>query len=78
MISEEAERTQHLGNMIWESVSAAYGEEKAGKITGMLLDKKVVDHEKLLSDQAYFTELAGQAKDILDKQIAADQAKNAK
>jgi hypothetical protein len=56
-------------------VAAAFGKDQAGKITGMLLDKNVVNHEKLLSDQQYFNEFAGQAKGILDKQLAAEKKK---
>ncbi len=30
-----------------------YGEEHAGKITGMLLDEQVVDFKKILTDPVY-------------------------
>ena len=74
-ITDEAQRTQQIGNLIWESVASAFGKDQAGKITGMLLDKNVVNHEKLLTDQQYFNEFAGQAKGILDKQLAAEKKK---
>jgi hypothetical protein len=39
-----------------------------GKITGMLLDEKVVALDKLVTDQKYLSDYAGQAKIMLEKQ----------
>lgn len=39
-----------------------------GKITGMLLDEKVVNLEMLVSNQQYLSEIAGQAKKMLEGQ----------
>ena len=39
--------------------------DHAGKITGMLLDEKVVDLDKLIVDQKYFSDLVGEAMRLL-------------
>jgi hypothetical protein len=41
--------------------------DHAGKITGMLLDEKVVDLHKLVTDQKYLSELAGEALRLLQQ-----------
>jgi hypothetical protein len=41
--------------------------DHAGKITGMLLDEKVVDLQKLVTDQKYLSELAGEALRLLQQ-----------
>lgn len=37
----------------------------SGKITGMLLDEKVVELDRLVQDQAYLNQLAGEAMRLL-------------
>lgn len=38
-----AEKKQFIGNLIYPCIQAAYGDQFVGKITGMLLDEKVVN-----------------------------------
>ncbi len=61
------DRKQLIGNAIYAAMAPAVGEH-AGKITGMLLDEKVVDLNKLTSDQKYFSDLVGEAQRLLQKQ----------
>lgn len=42
-IENKDERRQEIGNLIYKSIQAAFGDENCGKITGMLLDEKVVN-----------------------------------
>lgn len=51
------DRVQFVGNAIYASIETVYKEE-AGKITGMLLDEKVVDFTKLLRDPVYLSQKA--------------------
>ena len=44
------EKKQAVGNLIYPCIQAAYGDLYVGKITGMLLDEKVVDFQKLVTD----------------------------
>jgi hypothetical protein len=54
--------------MIYPCIQAAYGNDFVGKITGMLLDEKVVNLDMLVSDQKYLSQIAGQAKNMLEAQ----------
>lgn len=65
-IKDTNERKQMIGNAIYASVQPVVGEH-AGKITGMLLDEKVVDFDKLTSDQKYLSDLVGEAMRLLQK-----------
>lgn len=60
------EKKQCIGNMIYPCILNAYGEQYVGKITGMLLDEKVVNLDQLVVDQKYLSEIAGQAKRMLE------------
>lgn len=62
------EKKQFIGNLIYPCIQAAYGEQFVGKITGMLLDEKVVNLDLLVSNQKYLSEIAGQAKNMLEQQ----------
>jgi hypothetical protein len=44
------EKKQCIGNMIYPCIHAAYGDAYVGKITGMLLDEKVVNLDSLVTD----------------------------
>ena len=52
--------------MIYPCIAQVYGPQYVGKITGMLLDEKVVNLDQLVSDQRYLSEIAGQAKRMLE------------
>lgn len=54
--------------MIYPCIQQAYGEQYVGKITGMLLDEKVVNLDMLVRDQKYLSQIAGQAKNMLEAQ----------
>lgn len=41
--------------MIYPCIQAAYGDIYVGKITGMLLDEKVVNLDLLVTDQKYLS-----------------------
>jgi hypothetical protein len=62
--SDIAEKKQLIGNAIYGAVQPIVGDH-AGKITGMLLDEKVVDLDKLIVDQKYFSDLVGEAMRLL-------------
>lgn len=49
------EKKQFVGNMIYPCIQAAYGDIYVGKITGMLLDEKVVNLDLLVTDQKYLS-----------------------
>jgi len=66
-ITSLEEKKQFIGNAIYPCILTAMGAH-AGKITGMLLDEKVVDLQRLLTDQKYLTDLAGEALRLLQQQ----------
>jgi hypothetical protein len=70
MIKDGQERKQFIGNMIYPCIQSVYGNEMVGKITGMLLDEKVVNLEMLCTNQIYLSQIAGQAKKMLESQTA--------
>lgn len=49
------EKKQFVGNNIYSVIEEAFGQQFAGKITGMLLDENVVNFHQLLTNPAYFT-----------------------
>ena len=63
-IQDAGERRQFVGNAIYASIEAAYG-ANAGKITGMLLDENVVDFTSLLTNQAYLSQKAREAMNLI-------------
>jgi len=67
------EKKQAIGNMIYPCIHEAYGDLYVGKITGMLLDEKVVNLDLLVTDQKYLSQIAGQAKNMLENQSQAKQ-----
>lgn len=54
-LTEINEKKQAIGNMIYPCIQQAYGELFVGKITGMLLDEKVVNLDLLVTDQKYLS-----------------------
>jgi hypothetical protein len=69
--TDSNERRQFVGNTIYDSIEKATG-ELAGKITGMLLDERVVNFERLLTDMAYLNEKVAEAFYLL-KNLQAQQ-----
>jgi hypothetical protein len=63
------ERRNFVGNAIFSGIETAYP-QNAGKITGMLLDEKVVDFVKLLTDQNYFNQKVFEAAHLLNQATA--------
>lgn len=49
-ITNMEEKKQCIGNMIYPCIHQAYGDLYVGKITGMLLDEKVVNLDSLVTD----------------------------
>lgn len=62
------EKKQFIGNMIYPCIQSVYGDAMVGKITGMLLDEKVVNLDLLVTNQQYLSDYAGQAKKMLEAQ----------
>lgn len=58
-------KKQFIGNHIYPTIEQAHGQSFAGKITGMLLDEKAVDIEKLLVDPAYLNAKVFEAHQLL-------------
>lgn len=61
------ERDNFVGNNIYPSILAAYGEDEAPTITGMILDESAVDYKELLTNQTYFVQKVSQAHAIFKK-----------
>ena len=60
------EKKQYIGNAIYPCIQSDVGEH-AGKITGMLLDEKVVDLKKLVTEQKYLNDLVFEALRLLQE-----------
>lgn len=60
------ERKQFIGNQIYPVIEAAVGGAYAGKITGMLLDEKAVEIDKLLTDQNYLSAKVFEAYQLIE------------
>lgn len=59
------DRNNFVGNHIYQTIHAAYGEEYAPTITGMLLDETAVDYKLLLTQNQYFQGKAREAYELL-------------
>lgn len=59
------DRNNFVGNHIYQTIHATYGEEFAPTITGMLLDESAVDFKLLLSNNNYFQGKAREAYELL-------------
>ena len=76
-IEDLQERKQFIGNTIYPVIEQTMGPSYAGKITGMLLDEKAVEIDKLLTDQSYLNNKAIEAYQLIEittKQQAQAQA----
>jgi hypothetical protein len=58
-------KKQFIGNHIYPSIEQVHGQNLAGKITGMLLDEKAVEIDRLLTDQAYLNSKVFEAHQLL-------------
>jgi len=59
------DRNNFVGNNIYQTIHASYGEEYAPTITGMLLDETAVDYKLLLTQNQYFQAKAREAYELL-------------
>ena len=58
-------KKQFIGNNIYPIIDHLLGSTFSGKITGMLLDEKAVDIDKLLIDQPYLNSKVFEAHQLL-------------
>ena len=58
-------KKQYIGNHIYPSIEQIHGQNFAGKITGMLLDEKAVEIDRLLVDQGYLSNKVFEAQQLL-------------
>jgi hypothetical protein len=59
------DRSNFVGNNIYQTIHQAYGEDYAPTITGMLLDEQAVDFKQLLTHNQYFQAKAREAYEVL-------------
>jgi len=59
------DRNNFVGNHIYQTIHAAYGEQFAPTITGMLLDESAVEFKLLLTQNQYFQAKAHEAYELL-------------
>jgi hypothetical protein len=64
-LTDLGEKKQFIGNTIYPSIEAVHGQNFAGKITGMLLDEKAVEIDRLLFDQPYLNGKVFEAHQLL-------------
>ena len=72
-IQNPEDRKTFVGNHIYQSIANAFGNEVAGRLTGMLLDENVVNFKQLLTDASYFSNMANQAFQMYSQQAMAQQ-----
>jgi len=66
-ISDINERKNYIGNIIYHPIEHLFPSE-GGRITGMLLDEKVVEIDKLIKDNAYLNEKVREAYQLIKTQ----------
>jgi len=59
------DKNNYVGNSIYGVIQAAYGDESAPRITGMLLDENAVNFKQLLTDSEYFKSKVDEAYNLL-------------
>ena len=69
-ILQGQDRFNFVGNTIYKPISEMYGEQIAGKITGMLLNENAVDYKTLLVDPAYLQSKSEEALKLIKEQEA--------
>jgi len=67
------DRNNFVGNNIYATITQAYGEENAPRITGMLLDENAVNFKLLLSDNEYFRGKVNEAYTLLMNSLKQQQ-----
>ena len=68
------DRENFVGNNIYGPIFAAFGQEEAPTITGMILDEGAVDYKELLTNQSYFVAKVQEARAIYKKSQAEQTA----
>jgi hypothetical protein len=64
-LTDPNDRKQFVGNSIYQIIANAFGEQLAGRITGMLLDENVINFQQLLTNPVYFTTKSREAHALL-------------
>lgn len=64
-IANPQDRKTFVGNAIYGIIEQFFGQQFAGRITGMLIDENVINFTSLLTDQSYFTTKAHEAYQLL-------------
>ena len=59
------DRKTFVGNSIYGIIEQVFGQQFAGRITGMLIDEGVINFNTLLTDASYFTTKAYEAYNLL-------------
>ena len=59
------DKKNFVGNAIYGEIEAVFGENLAGKMTGMLIEENVVDFNQLLTNQGYFNQKVREAYILL-------------
>lgn len=62
---ESGQRNQFVGNSIFGTIAQAFGQADAPRLTGMLLDEKVIDLKQLVTDNNYFNTKVQEAFSLL-------------
>lgn len=62
---EGTDKSNFVGNTIYGLIQSQFGEQFAPRITGMLLDEKVIDFKQLLTDEQYFRSKVNEANQLL-------------
>lgn len=60
-----ADKKNFVGNAIYGEIEAVFGENLAGRMTGMLIEENVVDFNQLLTNQGYFNQKVREAYFLL-------------
>jgi hypothetical protein len=58
-------RKNFVGNAIYPNILSRFGEQLAGRITGMLIDEKLVNFTQLLTNPHFFTTKCYEAQQLL-------------
>lgn len=67
-------RKNFVGNAIYPIIQGRFGEQLAGRITGMLIDEKLVNFTQLLTNQNFFTTKCLEAQQLLVNAMQQAQA----
>lgn len=67
MVEQNPNHKEQAGTVFFEFVTKIVGQEKAPKITGMLIDLKIQDIKQMMNDYNLFTTRVRQAEDVLNR-----------